>query len=231
MDMIISLNSRLIASLSSVLRLSHAEMISATGITKSTWYNLMETPDAIALQQLLAIANGLHIPVRRFFYEGKLCMVEQKDDYVVQPYQDCYYDAGALQEYVSNRPDATWRKAAEATGMAPSRLRNSLLAMTRTPVSRFLTVCSVFDIDPFSVLIDPNPEKVRDDHCTKPGASSSSADIDALRRDVSKLSDTVSDLLQKYNDLQQQFNDLLRNSDSHVHIAADPFPDLIPDDD
>lgn len=230
MDMIISLNSRLIASLSSVLRLSHAEMISSTGITKSTWYNLMETPDAIALQQLLAIANGLHIPVRRFFYEGKLCMVEQKGDYVVQPYQDCYYDADALKEYVSNRPDATWRKAAEVTGMAPSRLRNSLLAMTRTPVSRFLTVCSVFDIDPFSVLIDPNTEKVRADYRTKPGVSSSSTDIEALRRDVSRLSDTVSDLLQKYNDLQQQFNDLLRNSDSHVHIAAEPIPDPTPDE-
>lgn len=151
------LNTKLITSLSKILFMPNSMLMKAASISSTTWYVVMKTPDTITIQQLLAISNGLHIPVRLFFYIGDNNELGNRDDYVIGNYQPCHYDGDVLKSVVNNRPDATWQKAAKATGMSYQNLQRSLLAETRLPVTRLLTVCKAFELDPFEVIIDPNP--------------------------------------------------------------------------
>lgn len=234
----VRMNTKLVGSLGSVLFMQAAEMIVATDIPNSTWYRIMQTPETISIQQLLAIANGLHIPVRRFFSKDRTDIIGRREDYVAEPYVPCTYDHHALQRLVNERPGTTWQKAAEATGMAPSRLRNSLLAVTRTPVTRFLTVCDTFGVDPFTILLDPNPEPAPETkgRGRRQDQADLRAEISELRGDIRRLSDTVDDLMQKYEMLLDAHKSLVKRvnvnienvSSSYIGIAADP---LSPTDD
>ena len=81
----IRFNTQLISSLGSVLHMSAAEMMDAVSIPSTTWYRLLKTPADITIQQLLAIANGLHIPVRHFFSEGAVSIIGHREEYVTEP--------------------------------------------------------------------------------------------------------------------------------------------------
>lgn len=237
----IRLNTALVTSLSDVLFMPASEMIAATGIANSTWYNLMQKPDGITVQQLLAIANGLHIPVRRFFASGRTSVIGRRDDYIEEPYQECHYEEESLREFVSNRPSATWKKAAEAAGMSYQRLKDSLTAVTRTPVERFLKVCHVFGIDPFTVLIDPNADAQRRRKSVgKSEAESFRAEISTMKGRIDELSKTVENLTAKYEALLKAHEQLAKSVNvnigtingsniSTIGIAADPL--VQPEDD
>lgn len=203
----ISLNTKLIASLSEAKFMSVGEMIDATIENKSTWYRILKSPERITLQQLLSIANGLHIPVRRFFLTGgKEVEVKRCEDYITDDYKPCGYDADALREMVKKRHDATWQKAADATDMTPDNLKNSLLAVRRTPVTRFLDACRALKIDPFSILLDPNPEPKPKGRRTAADDANSAlyAEVKLLRRDVESLKKVVNELKGKYEDLKRR---------------------------
>ena len=213
----VRLNTKLISSLNSVLFMQSNDMITATGISQTTWYEIMKHPDSITVQQLLAIANGLHIPVRRFFSNGKADLIGRRDDYVTDRYQPCRYDATTFQDIVNTRADATWKKAADATGMTSDSLKNSLLAVRRTPVMRFLIACQSFDVDPFSILVDPNSEAKQ--RRSKPGETDSiRADISQLRKDIETLSNTVRTLTEAYEALLKAHEQLARSV--HVNIGT-----------
>lgn len=231
----IRLNINLISSLSNVLFIPAAEIIVASHLANSTYYRIMQTPIIISIQQLLGIANGLHIPAKRFFSVGSTDVIGKRDDYIVSPYLPCHYDDAEIQRIVDTRPDATWKKAAKATGMSYSRLRNSLLAITRTPVTRFLTVCDAFKIDPFTILIDPNPESASSGQ-TIPAKNRREAgyrkeEIHAMREDIQKLITAVDDLSAKYEALLKDHQALANRinvnigtiNGSHIGIAADPL--------
>jgi hypothetical protein len=210
----VRLNENLVKSLGSVIRMSSAEMIAKTGIPCTTWYNIMKKPAVITVQQLLAISNGLQIPASRFFSTDKADFIDKYEDYITEPYLPCRYEDSVLQELVSKRHDASWQKAADLAGMSRTRMRNSLLAVTRTPVVRFLDVCKVFDIDPFTVLVDPNPKTKRKRKAANPVSSGTSsptllAEIADLRKDVTNLTATAADITAKYQDLEGKYGDIL----------------------
>lgn len=178
----INLNTNLITSLSSALFMPSFKIREAVDIPRSTWYDMMKTPDAITIQHLLAISNGLHIPVRRFFYTGDNNEIGRRNDYIIDNYYPCHYDADALKSVVNNRPDVTWMKAAKATGMSYQHLQKSLLAETRLPVIRLLTVCDAFELDPFEIIIDPNPPHV--DQSEKEKTIATSGDCEAILANI-----------------------------------------------
>lgn len=206
----VQINSKLISSLSSILSIQTRELVSATGITISTWYNLMQSPSDITIQQLLAIANGLHIPVRKFFSEGHIDFVGRHTDYIVSPYIDCYYDSDSLQIITKSRSDFTWKKASQASGITPVRLKKSLIGTTRTPIKRLLSICNTFNIDLFSILIDPNPEQKKHEPksyipktCVTRNESDNAilADITDLYRQIEQLKHILDNLSEKYKKL------------------------------
>jgi hypothetical protein len=225
----IRLNTKLVSSLSNVLFIPAAEIIVASKISNTTYYRIMQTPVTISIQQLLGIANGLHIPVRRFFSVGDADIIGKYEDYVIEPYQPCHYDENEMRRLVDSRPDATWKKAAKATGMSYSRLRNSLMAITRTPVMRFLTVCDTFGVDPFTILVDPNPEpKQNQKHRRK---HEESDEIRTLREDLRRLSATIDELTEKYKALMEAHQALANRinvnigtiNGRNIGIAAEPL--------
>lgn len=220
----VRLNTKLIASIGEAKFLSVGELIEATIKNKSTWYRILESPEKITLQQLLAIANGLHIPVRRFFLaDGKEVAVKRCEDYIVDDYKPCDYDADALREIVKNRRDATWQKAVDATGITRDNLKNSLLAVRRTPVTRFLVACQALKIDPFSILLDPNPEPKPKGRRPSSAAGDSAlhAEVKLLRRDYEQLNKTVEDLKGKYENLIRDYEQLARRLQVNIGTIND----------
>lgn len=151
------LNTKLLQTLGKVLDMTNTELMEATGIKNSTWYRIMGNPDEMTIQQILSIANGLHIPVTWFFSIGDTDIICKKGEYIRHSYKNCYYNSEALASFVNTRSIATWQSIANSLGMTRTNLRNSLLSITRLPVARLLTVCNVFDMDPFYFIIDPNP--------------------------------------------------------------------------
>ena len=87
-------------------------------------------------------------------------MIGNKEDYIENPYKSCYYDAEALQALINSRSAATWQEVANSLGITRTNLRNSLLSYTRLPVARFLAACDAFGIEPFFVIVDPNPQYI-----------------------------------------------------------------------
>jgi len=234
------LNTRLLSALHSVLLMQAADLRKAVGIARSTWYDITSKPDTITVQHLLAIANGLHIPVRRLFSTGQADVIGKRDDYVAEPYTDCYYLGEALRDDINNRHDATWTRAAEVAGMTYRHAQRSLSSETRTPVVRFLAVCEAFGIDPFTILVDPNPEPVPERKDRRNGTAVL-REIAALREDVGRLGSAVASLSAKYDDLLARYDDLLGDHrallgrfndhvrDGYASVAADPLPQQGPD--
>lgn len=212
----IRLNTKLISSLGSVLFMHTADMMVATSIASTTWYSIMQNPENITIQQLLSIANGLHIPVRRFFSADKPDVIGQRDDYVTEPYQPCQYDTTVLQAVINNK-SATWQQAAKAAGMSRDNLRKSMLAVRRTPVTRFLTVCGALGIDPFSILIDPNAEP-----STKKGRRT--AVKGSLRTEISILRENLRNLSSQVESLTEKYEQLLRGHENPAQ-RIDQTPD------
>lgn len=211
------LNIKLLNSLSNVLGVSPAELRNATGISNGTWYRIMSKPDGVTVQQLLSIANGLHIPVSRFFTDGEVIVVGRREDYVTEPYLECYYDEAKLHSLVSHRPEATWKAAAKHLGMSRQYARDSLMAVTRTPITRFLGICHVFGIYPFDILIDPNQTSGGQTagHRVAFGGSPAelSATLSKMQKKMQLLSDAVDNLTAKYETLLQDNRALHRRLD------------------
>lgn len=239
------LNTRLLNTLPSVLNMQTVDIRKASGIARSTWYDILSKQDTFTVQRLLSLANGLHIPVRRFFSTGQTDVIGKRADYITEPYTDCYYLGETLREAINERRDATWTRAGEITGMTYQHIQKSLSSETRTPVVRFLAVCEAFDIDPFTILVDPNPEPVpgrkrkdpRKDSRKDPAMA---AEIASLKDDIGRLSGTIEDVTRKYGDLLAKYDRLLsahralldrfnRHVNDGFSIAADPLVTPDPD--
>ena len=232
----IRLNGKLISMLNHVLGISKAELIDRTSLSSSTYHRIAQEPDIITIQQLLSISNGLHIPLSRFFSTGRADIIGKRDNLVADPFTPCRYDAETLQELVTNSTAANWSKAAETIGVTRSNLRNSLLAVTRTPVARFLMVCDVFEIEPFKILVDPNltrPEESRRSSAMPTPSKNIREEIAQLQKQVNDLAATVEDLSVKYDKLLAAHNALARRvsvnidtiNNSHLSIVTEPNKD------
>lgn len=200
MKTMIQLNKHLISNLDDILHIPAADLKKIASFSRATYYRIKEDPSSITVQQLLSFANGLHIPVKKFFSTGETEGIGQREDYITEPFLPCYYDESVLQEVVDNKQEATWKLAAKETGITRSNLRNSLLAVTRTPVVRFLKVCNIFETDPFKVLIDPNRGTKRKNVTPN--------DFHILRIEINALNKKIDDLSEKYQRLLDRHNEL-----------------------
>ena len=226
------LNIHLLSTLPRVLRMTHNEVSEASGISIAQWYRLAKTPDKITVQQLLGLANGLSVPVSRFFSFGKTEIIGMREDYVIPNYQKCYYDSEAVQQRIGRGTATSWREAAETIGMHWTSVSASLLAVSHTPVVRLLTICETFHFDPFEFLIDPNvgePKRKRNAP-PSPGSNDDNLrdEIATLRKNVADLTNTVSALSDKYASLFEAHKLLLDRFNEHIMDgvmgkAADPL--------
>lgn len=213
----VRLNTAFIENLSDILSMPVTKIMEKSGIVISTWYNIQQHVESISVQQLLAIANGLHIPVKRFFDDADdpVKMVGRREDYVVANYQECYYDGATLNKLVNIH--ASWQQVASSIGMSPQRLRDSLLSVSRTPLSRFLEVCDLLQIDPFEILVDPNSDRKK---TTSPRSQKSvvqlEMDMNRVKEEVRGLHETIDNLKEKYDDLLEAHKCLLCRFNEHI---------------
>ena len=216
-----TLNIELIRRLSAILFLPTSELVAATSIPTATWYKIINNSNAVTIKQVLSIANGLCIPARRLFSSSNITYIGHASEYVVHPYKECYYNPTAFQDIIKNRPDCSWKQAAKVVGMSCQRLQDSLLAITRTPINRFLIVCNVFNIDPFEILIDPNPtEKPKANQQVVPQITQKDdvhKDIATLQQQMTLLKESISDLTLKYEKLLDDHKKLTR----HIYMSIE----------
>lgn len=152
----IRLNEILLKSLTRVLHMTHADVAEAAGIAITTWYRLIKDPQRFSVQQLLDLANGLQIPVSKFFSKRK-DKVGTRDDYIMyENYKICFYDKMAMSKAIGDGTPISWHEASKIINMNSSRASDSLLGESRTPVIRLLKLCNAFHFDVFNFIVDPN---------------------------------------------------------------------------
>lgn len=225
----IRLNIPLIISLGRVLGMTNAELMNATGIMNATWYRIISHPEQVTVQQLISIANGLSIPVRRLFLYDDTDMVYNKDYYIENPYKQCYYDTNKLQYLIDTQTVSTWQDVAETLGLSRSILRNSLLLNTRLPLNRFLKACDVFGIDPFCVIIDPNPlhikqQKQTDVISTKEEYAEIKQDISIMKSEMAILRAEVMNIRRVITRLDKKIDIFIDDHYEELHDYDDQTP-------
>ena len=153
------LNEKLLKNLSRVLCMTHGAISAQSNIAIATWYRIVQTPSKISVQQLLDLANGLHVPVSRFISMDEENVINKREDYIIYSgYQNCYYDRDAIQKVISSGIISSYRDVASIAGLHPNRVKESLLAIHRLPVVRLLKICTTFTINVFDFIVDPNPQ-------------------------------------------------------------------------
>ena len=224
------LNANLISTLPRVLRMTHAETTKTVDIASTTWYRIAGEPKVITVQQLLQLANGLRIPVRKFFWSGRTALVGLREDYIVfNGYKPCCYRIDAVRKCLGPGTATSWQKASKAIGMHWTSTSASMLLERPLPVERLLAICNAFDFNLFEFLFDPNPETAAHRQMRQ-NAGLTPEEISDLRRQVADLQNTVSDLSDKYTQLLTEYRKLTTTSghyeihhftDSNIAFAAE----------
>ena len=153
----LQLNVDLFKDLAGALRMTYKEISSQSNISMTTLYRIIETPSKISVQQLIDLANGLRVPVSRFFSKDSKEAVGEREDYInFNHYKLCFYDKSAMQKVIDSNTVSSYREIASVVGLHPNRVKESLLAEHRLPVTRLLTFCDSLKIDFFNFVVDPN---------------------------------------------------------------------------
>lgn len=149
------LNEKLLKELPRILNMTNGAISEKSNIAISTWYRIVQTPSKISVHQLIDLANGLHIPVSRFFSSE----LGKREDYIVcDNFKECYYNGEAIQKVVKSGVVSSYKDAATTVGVHPNRVKESLLAVHRLPVTRLLNFCNAFTLNFFEFIVDPNLE-------------------------------------------------------------------------
>lgn len=153
------LNEKLLKELPRILNMTNGAISEKSNIAISTWYRIVQTPYKISVHQLIDLANGLHIPVSRFFSSEYFDEIGKREDYIVcDNFKDCYYNGEAIQKVVKSGVVSSYKDAATTVGVHPNRVKESLLAVHRLPVTRLLNFCNAFTLNFFEFIVDPNLE-------------------------------------------------------------------------
>ena len=203
--------------------MTHNEVSDASGISIAVWYRIVKEPERITIQQLIALANGLHIPVHLFFSFDDADMIGVREDYIQKHnYRNCYYDSDAVKHKIKES-STSWRKAADAVGMHWTNVAASLLAVSRTPVVRVLALCEAFNFDLFEFLVDPNihstPSRQNDDSELYAKISELNNKLEQLNKTILELTDKYQSLLERHNELENKFDYSMNGK--RIGIAAD----------
>lgn len=197
----VQLNELLLTNLHKVLDMPHADVASAAGIAVTTWYRLIKEPQRFTVQQLLNLSNGLHIPVRHFFYR-QITHLRNRDDYVVNfDYKNCYYDSDAVRRLIKESTTISWQDAADVTGIHSLRVKESLLAVYRLPVTRLINFCNAFDLNLFDFVIDQNAP------ATSSEIEVATTSLSLARYDTEEKPETISSIRLEMYELRRQLFD------------------------
>lgn len=239
------LNTDLIASLQRVLRAKNNEIVMATDLSDSTWRRINKKPSRITVQQILALANGMSIPVSRFFSPEGCSYIGSREDYIVtENFQKCYYDSEAVKKIIGYGNSITYKDAADALKLNWTRVAPVLLSVSRLPVTKFLDFCEAFYLNPFDYLVDPNPSnpvllgkkrKQPDmgaasiaqliEKITKEEVSQLRQEVTELRTNIQEMSTNFDNLMSKFDELSKSHNNLIHSigvkidSANHSHIV------------
>lgn len=183
----LQLNENLFKALSQALRMTYKEISTQSGISITTLYRIIAMPIKISVQQLIDLANGLSIPVSRFISEDDSKEpIGQREDYIKSDdYKFCFYDKRAMQKVIDSDTILSYRDIASIVGLHPNRVKESLLAEHRLPVTRLLDFCNATKMDFFYFLVDPNNKS--DNAQERKSAITTDSDYTAILHDIQSM--------------------------------------------
>lgn len=215
------LNENLIKELPRVLRMTHSEISALSDIAIATWYRIVKTPSKISVQQLIDLANGLHIPVSRFLSKDDLGVIGRREDYIIfKDYLDCFFNRDAVQKTIDSGVVSSYREAATKVGLHPNRIKESLLAIHRLPVTRLLNFCSTFNLNFADFVVDPNtPVNLRERARTEALNYLDSNAENTLPEDLLAMRLEMVKLRQQLFYTKHELDTLRQNQNSNNHMA------------
>lgn len=215
----LQLNENLFKALSQALRMTYKEISTQSGISITTLYRIIAMPIKISVQQLIDLANGLSIPVSRFISEDDSKEpIGQREDYIKSDdYKFCFYDKRAMQKVIDSDTISSYRDIASIVGLHPNRVKESLLAEHRLPVTRLLDFCNATKMDFFYFLVDPNNKS--DNSKEKKRAIAADSDYTTILHDIQSM-------------LREQavFRDEIRRDIARLEKKIDLFIDTYSED-
>lgn len=220
MGQYVTINVRLIRTLTKVIRMTNEEISAAAGIPIATWYRIAKKPENISIQQLLALANGLHIPVSRFLSDKGRDYIGLREDYImsVRDYRQCSYDGDALRAQIGRQTDTTRQDAAKVMDLHYSHVSSAILGEQRLKVANILTLCAAFRLEVSDYIIDPNAATVAQKQ--KPSRRSQGTDttdeLKTIREELRRLSEDNAQLRKDNDQLREDYN---RLRDAHNILA------------
>ena len=215
----LQLNENLFKSLARALRMTYKEISSQSNISMTTLYRIIETPVKISVQQLIDLSNGLHVPVSRFFSKDNNETVGQREDYIIfDGYKECYYNKAAMQEIIDSGSISSYRDIASVVGLHPNRVKESLLAEHRLPVTRLLDFCNTLKISYTFLIVDPNPTSVnagerRDATAIVPDNAAILHDIATMQREMASFKILLEETKRNIDELNKKLDAVIGAND------------------
>lgn len=208
----LQLNENLFKNLASALRMTYKEISSQSNISITTLYRIIETPSKISVQQLIDLANGLSVPVSRFFSKDSKETVGEREDYInLNHYKFCFYDKNAMQKVIDSDTFSSFRDIASVVGLHPNRVKESLLAEHRLPVTRLLNFCDNLKIDFFYIVVDPN---ISSHAMEQKNTTTTTSEYAAILRDIAILQRDMASFKILLEDTKRDIDELNRKLDA-----------------
>lgn len=209
----LKLNENLFKNLASTLRMTYKEISSQSNISMTTLYRIIETPSKISVQQLIDLANGLSVPVSRFFSKDSKETVGEREEYInLNHYKFCFYDKSAMQKVIDSDTFSSYRDIASVVGLHPNRVKESLLAEHRLPVTRLLNFCDNLKIDFFYIVVDPN--YISSHAMEQKNTTTTTSEYAAILRDIAIMQREMASFKILLEDTKRDIDELNRKLDA-----------------
>lgn len=159
------LNVTLLKNLNLRLDMTFEEISHLSGIPVDTFTKIRRAPSRISVQKLIAIANGVHVPISKFItIDGKDTEGEKEDYIISEGYKDSFYDRDLVEDFIDSNyflsyPDAMSAIGSRQKDSKPSAIKAIMLAKNYLPANRVIAFCNYVKQSPFLFIVDPNRPK------------------------------------------------------------------------
>ena len=152
-------NRKLLTQLSDILDISFTKIAERCGLTQQVLSRYVTGEIEVSLQVLIQLCNGLRMPINYFVSEnGKDYFPTRETATIAQElWKPIEWNATVIDSIFGDGAGRIyWKDVSKIMGVSSQKAHPRFLLQTRFPITVFLSVCSKFDISPFTFLIDSN---------------------------------------------------------------------------
>lgn len=152
-------NRKLFTQLSDVLDLSFAKIAERCGLRQPVLSRYVTGEIELSLQVLIQLCNGLRMPIYYFVSENGNDFFPTRETATLSAeyWKPIRWDAAVIDSVFGDGVGRIyWKDVSKMMGVSSQKAHPRFLLQTRFPITDFLSVCSKYDISPYTFLIDSN---------------------------------------------------------------------------